>query len=71
MKEKNENGNSEISSENLTQNGAPSSDPDETDETLANALRKLISHRFKQKIDESRSDRNRPGLSYLCFKRRF
>ena len=27
---------------------------DETEETLADALRKLISHRFKQKIDEQR-----------------
>ena len=61
MKGKNEN--SDLSGENLTPNGAPSSDPDETDETLANALRKLISHRFKQKIDESRSEQNRPGLS--------
>ena len=61
MKGKNEN--SDLSGENFTQNGAPSSDPDETDETLANALRKLISHRFKQKIDESRSEQNRPGLS--------
>ena len=63
MKGKNENENSDLCGENLTQNGAPSSDPDETDETLANALRKLISHRFKQKIDESRSEQNRPGLS--------
>ena len=28
----------------------------DTDETLANALRKLISHRFHQKIEKSRSN---------------
>ena len=47
---------------------APSGEPDETDETLANALRKLISHRFKQKIDQSRTQPNRPGL-YLAFEK--